>query len=61
VIEIKKDVMEAKIQFRVSDEEKELIKQKAKEAGMKMSEYVRYCSLGDVELEIITNTKVIVK
>jgi predicted DNA binding CopG/RHH family protein len=49
--------MEAKIQFRVSDEEKELIKQKAKEAGMKMSEYVRYCSLGTTNIKIIAEIK----
>ena len=52
--------METKIQFRVSDEEKSLIKQKAKRAGMKMSEYVRYVSLGDciVETKITTEVKI---
>jgi predicted DNA binding CopG/RHH family protein len=50
--------VDSKIQFRVSDEEKELIKQKAKKAGMKMSEYVRYSALGDCEIEVIFNEKV---
>lgn len=43
--------METKLQFRLSKEEKSLIKQKSKKAGMKMSEYVRYVSLGDCIIE----------
>jgi len=52
--------METKIQFRLSEEEKALIKQKAKKAGMKLSEYIRYVSLGDciVETKITTEVKI---
>ena len=49
--------METKIQFRVSNEERSLIKQKAKKAGMKMSEYIRYASLGNIEIKITTEIK----
>jgi predicted DNA binding CopG/RHH family protein len=52
---------ETEIRFRVSEEEKSLIKQKAKQAGMKLSEYSRFCSLADCELEVITNTIVKIK
>jgi predicted DNA binding CopG/RHH family protein len=38
---------ETEIRFRVSEEEKSLIKQKAKKSGMKLSEYVRLTALGD--------------
>ena len=48
---------DTEVRFRVSDEEKELIKQKAKEAGMKMSEYVRYTALGTTNITIITEIK----
>ena len=49
--------MDSKIQFRVSDEEKELIKKKAKLAGMKLSEYCRFTSLGNVEIKLTTEIK----
>jgi uncharacterized protein (DUF1778 family) len=38
---------EEHITFRASKEEKELIRKKAKKAGMKMSDYIRTCSLGN--------------
>lgn len=38
---------EEHITFRASEEEKKLIKQKADQAGMKMSDYIRTCSLGN--------------
>jgi len=48
---------DVEIRCRVSEEEKTLIKHKAKQAGMKMSEYIRYVSLGDVEIKISTEIK----
>jgi len=48
---------ETEIRFRVSNEEKELIKQKAKLAGMKMSEYVRFTALGTTTINIETKIK----
>ena len=43
--------MNTNINIRLSEEEKSLIKQKAKKAGMKLSEYVRSVSLGDCVVE----------
>jgi uncharacterized protein (DUF1778 family) len=54
---------ETEIRFRVSEEEKELIRKRAKEAGMKLGEFARYMSLGDctVETKTIINTTTEVK
>jgi uncharacterized protein (DUF1778 family) len=46
------------ITFRASKEEKELIRKKAKEAGMKMSDYIRTCSLSGSKYQIITTTEI---
>ena len=46
--------MKGKIQFRVTEDEKQIIKEKSKQAGMKMSEYVRYTALGTTTIQIKT-------
>ena len=48
---------EIEIRFRVDEQQKSIIMQKAKEHNMKLSEYVRYASLGDVEIKITTEVK----
>lgn len=52
---------DVEIRCRVSKEEKSLITKKAKQAGMKLSEYVRIMSLSNTEVEVIINTKIITK
>jgi uncharacterized protein (DUF1778 family) len=49
---------EDSITFRATKEEKELILKKAKEAGMKMSDYVRTCSLAGTKYKITTITEI---
>jgi uncharacterized protein (DUF1778 family) len=50
--------MQDKIQFRVTEEEKELIRKKAKANGMKMSEYVRYASLSVDSISVKITTEI---
>jgi hypothetical protein len=52
---------EVEIRFRVSKEEKLLIKQKAKLNKMKMSEYARYACLGTEIISTETITKITIK
>lgn len=47
---------EDSITFRAGKEEKSLIKQKADEAGMKMSDYIRTCCLAGTKYQITSNT-----
>ena len=53
--------MNTNINIRVSEEEKSLIKQKATKANMKLSEYIRYVSLGDCIVETKTTTEIKIK
>ena len=46
------------ITFRASKEEKQLIKKKADEAGMKMSDYIRTCCLAGSKYKITTITEI---
>ena len=40
------------MQFRVNDEEKELIEKCAKKAGMTVSEYIRACMLMEMVVDV---------
>ena len=52
---------DVEIRCRVSEAEKSLIKKKAKANKMKLSEYVRFASIGTETIEIETEIKVTVK
>ena len=54
---------ETEIRVRVTDEEKRIIKEKAKANGMNMSEFARYASLvvGSIETEIVVTTNIKIK
>jgi uncharacterized protein (DUF1778 family) len=47
---------EEKLIVRITSEEKELIKQKAKDAGMKLSDFVRCSSLKGTKYKTTTTT-----
>lgn len=46
------------IRVRLIPAEKQIIQQKANEAGMKLSEYIRMSALSGTKYEIITTTEV---
>ena len=46
------------INLRITSDEKELIKKKAKEANMKLSEYIRSSTLNGTKYQIITTTEI---
>jgi len=50
-------VKEENITFRIGEEEKELIRRKAEQAGMKMSDYARTCCLAGTKYKITTTTE----
>jgi uncharacterized protein (DUF1778 family) len=52
---------ETEVRFRVSEEEKSLIKENAKRAGMKLSEYARYTALGECVIERNITEKIKIK
>jgi uncharacterized protein (DUF1778 family) len=43
---------EYSITFRASEEERTLIKKKAKQAGLGLSDFIRTCTLGNQRIEI---------
>lgn len=47
---------EENITFRASKEEKELIKQKADDANMKMSDFIRSCCLSGTKYKTVKTT-----